>query len=343
VEYCDGALHCGCIFNTLVIFFLQELHHQVLCPAIGWTPNFHAYTVRRIVAREHVNPNDETEEERSKRTRSILKSREDECWTGPNRSTALNVFFQPLYIGGALANEDTILIGDLYYGRDDDSPCLLQYVQDFGCWWSHTIQVEPSSEEPPSGGSVAILTSGRGACPPDDSGGILRYCKSVKELVNPSDASDASDPSKTSWWAIVNKEWRAKQNKQGMSNPFTFDMEAHRRAMKGALSQPLAKRSTEYLRAANFDRDSNRFGSAIGTGGSHQELKTIVTDPTELCAVCGVTAGLMLCSGCRSIGFCCRDHQLEYWPKYKTACKATQAKAKPTPSNKTSTKKRGKK
>jgi len=315
---------------------LQELHHQVLCPAIGWTPNYHSFAIRRI---HHIsNPanglfTEERKQENFDREKLVLGALAEEIWVGPNFSTALDVFFQPLYIGCALADDRSILLGDLYFDPKRSGPCDLQYVQDFGCWWSHTIEVEASSEKPRTDGSVAVLLGGSGACPPDDSGGVMEYYKMVMKLTGrlseEQHRESGVDPGDPQWWATMNSEWRSKQNSIGMSNPFVFDLERHQRAMAEALSRPLAKQGTEYLRATNWNFESGFSGMPSGPGGSKPEVHRKATDPTKFCAVCGVTAGLMLCSGCHSIAFCGRAHQLEHWPKHKAACKA-QGKSKPS-------------
>ena len=259
--------------------------------------------------------------------KQVLGTLEEECWVGPDFSTALDVFFQPLYIGGALADDRSILLGDLCFNRERSSQCVLQYVHDFGCWWSHTIEVEISSEQPRTDGSVAILLSGEGPCPPDDSGGVIAYHKEVMKLAGqlPDGESELDlDPSCSQWWETLNSVWRSKGNNRGLRNPFIFDLESHCRAVADALSRPLVKKGSEHLRAIHQQFKSGLSGTASGPGGPKPEVHKKVTDPTRFCAVCGVTAGLMLCSGCRSIAFCGRAHQLEYWPKHKAACRATQ-------------------
>jgi len=269
-------------------------------------------------------------EEDLKQTRLVLNALDGERWVGPNFSTALDVFFQPLYIGGALADDRSILLGDLYFDPERKGPCILQYVQDFGCWWSHTIEVKASSEKPSADGTVAVLMSGEGACPPDDSGGPFNYYKNFIKLIGHLSINDESkfgiDPSLCQWWELLNSEWRNKRNSKGLGNPFTFDLESHQQAMKESLSHPLVKQGTEYLRAVRQHFKSGLSGTVSGPGGSRPEVHKKVTDPRKYCAVCGVTAGLMICSGCSAIAFCGRDHQLQYWPRHKAACKAAQGK-----------------
>jgi len=108
---------------------MQELHHQVLCPSIGWTNNYHAYAFRRI-PKECVVVSNHTVEEEAK----AMNTLNNECWIGPKSSTARDIMFQPLFIGGAIANDKKITLGDLFE-QSMDSKMYLQYVHDFGDWW----------------------------------------------------------------------------------------------------------------------------------------------------------------------------------------------------------------
>ena len=47
----------------------------------------------------------------------------------------------------------------------------------------------------------------------------------------------------------------------------------------------------------------------------------------RFCPLCSSSENLMQCGGCRQVSFCCRQHQVEFWPKHKKACRAAQAKA----------------
>lgn len=40
-----------------------------------------------------------------------------------------------------------------------------------------------------------------------------------------------------------------------------------------------------------------------------------------MCKVCGETAGVKKCGGCRTVGYCSRDHQKGDWKVHKRACK----------------------
>jgi hypothetical protein len=115
----------------------------------------------------------------------------------------------------------------------------------------------------------------------------------------------------------------------GLKDPIAFNLEERRLALKEGLRLKIGKRGTEHLN--NVHRD---FASGLsGTGkpsseGTKPRVKREVKNPTKLCALCGVTAGLKLCSGCQSIAFCCREHHVENWPQHKADCKAIQKKQK---------------
>lgn len=73
-----------------------------------------------------------------------------------------------------MADDRKILLGDLVFDAPEEGYHYdLQYVYDFGCWWTHTIRVEPC--DPPEAGLVAKLVSGKFACPPEDAGGVNAF------------------------------------------------------------------------------------------------------------------------------------------------------------------------
>jgi|AntRauTorckE5430_2_1112549.scaffolds.fasta_scaffold02821_1 hypothetical protein len=68
---------------------MQNLYHQVLCPAIGWTNNYHCYAFRRMIEDETFDPkiSSERKEETSKKG---MKMQSEECWIGPKVTTAID-------------------------------------------------------------------------------------------------------------------------------------------------------------------------------------------------------------------------------------------------------------
>ncbi|KAK3585220.1 hypothetical protein CHS0354_027515 [Potamilus streckersoni] len=43
------------------------------------------------------------------------------------------------------------------------------------------------------------------------------------------------------------------------------------------------------------------------------------------CELCGTLENLLLCGGCRSTWYCCKEHQKAHWKKHKVKCKQTRA------------------
>jgi hypothetical protein len=285
-----------------------------------------------------------SDEERSismeKQSQEVLETLERECWIGPRVSTSLDVFFQPLYIGGALADDCKVCLGDLFV-PDEFGESKLQYVHDFGDWWSHTIVITRDKATVPGDVSVAYLKSGSGWCPYEDCGGADKYIQAISKLtgsadIYPQDVNEEggetalwgydgrADPSRELWWKFLNLEIRSKKNGAKLANPFEFDLEAHRSALALSLRQRIAKKGSEFRQQTHVNFDSGiRSTASAPTGASNKKAK-----PTEVCAVCGVTAALKVCSGCNNIAFCSRAHQVEYWPRHKAACKAAQKKTK---------------
>ena len=300
--------------QLLTLFFIT-------CLSVGCTPNVHSYAFRRV---------------RQLKNEPETPLREVECWIGPRMSTSIDAFFQPFYVGGALANDRKILLGDLFV--PDDGETLLQYVHDFGDWWSHTITITRSEIPPLDGTTVAHLDSGSGSCPPEDCGGILEYCKKmaklsgrrpltsddVHELSEYSDKKgENTDPSRPLWWKAWNAELRGKHNTASLRNPLHFDIEKHRLSLEDTLRQ-LVVVGTEHEQTQVRKPDNG----ISQTGGLNGFPRRKDSKPTDECAVCGVTASLKLCSGCKSVAFCCRGHQVDFWPEHKAACLALQKKLK---------------
>ena len=280
----------------------------------------HAYAFR---SKEVVSiPPSDTDPSVEEQQRSVLESLKNEFWIGPTRSTALDLHFLPLYIGGALADDREIMLGDVFFSKHKEV-CYLQYAYDFGAWWSHTIEIRPHTGHVEDDAPPACLLHGNMSCPPDDIQGIYELAGKAKQLAGV--GLGGLDPSKAEWWELLHKDWRSKPNYvNGFDDPIKFRIEHYRRKLNEALLVPLPKRGREGRNLITHSIDSGLSGSVAGPGGDKPQVKNIPTDPTKFCAVCKVTAALSLCSGCRSVAFCSRAHQLQFWPQHKAACKAVQ-------------------
>ena len=241
------------------------------------------------------------------------------------------MMFCPLFIGGAFANDRDILLGDMYFSRDDvdERGMLLEYVEDLGDWQSHTIEV--SEYQGKVEGSVAVLESGTGACPADNCGSALRWCELFLQLTGVSPATDENDkelsvvdPSSDDWWKLLKKNYYAQKNARLGANPLEFDIERHRRDMSEKLRRKLDKQGTERHETAYLD--FKRGTKTKLTGGGKAKFERTIQSPRNFCAECGVTAGLSLCAGCREVAYCCRQHQLDNWPSHKVTCKLAKKK-----------------
>ena len=221
----------------------------------------------------------------------------------------------PLYIGGALANDKHITLGQLFVlDKNGNDELSLQYVHDFGDWWSHTLNVvKYESGDVPKAATVAHLLGGEGGSIIDDSGGVSKYCLKMCQLIGPT----RINPNDEEWWELLNGEIRQNSNRLPLlTNPLQFNLEATRDALEEALRKPRSKSGRENINSTSID---------VGTGLKH-EFNKKVTAPkpknrTKLCGVCGVTVALKLCTGCQSVAYCSREHQLEHWKQHKAECK----------------------
>lgn len=156
---------------------------------------------------------------------------------------------------------------------------------------------------------------GRGEC----------FFHTVSKLLNVSNFSDlGASPASPAWWQLFNSKFRGKTNSRGLGvDPLSFGLEYHREALAQALRRKLEKKGTE-LFSFTTTNDVGVKGITLGPGGPKPKVEREPTKATQKCAVCGVTVGLKTCSARRSISFCCREHQVQYWPQHKAECKAIQ-------------------
>jgi hypothetical protein len=313
---------------------MQSLHHQVLCPAIGWTNNYHCYAYRRLHGAIDPQTWKKNKANVDKRVSDSIEMLGEECWIGPKTSTALDSIFQSLYIGGALANDKVITLGELFT-LDKQDDLELQYVHDFGDWWSHTISVSKYDGEVPTSASVAHLISGEGSCPPEDTGGSSNYAQTMSKLTGAmgikskdtyeerdNEVSQTVDPSNERWWKFLNLEVRGKMNMQALKNPLAFDIDHTRANLEIAIRLPKQKGGKESANAIRRDFGTGLASSEFDDKCSVESKQN--TNPFKFCAVCEVTVALKACSGCNYIAFCSREHQLQYWPKHKKDCRRIQ-------------------
>eukprot|EP00986_Skeletonema_menzelii_P008040 scaffold3268_cov171-Skeletonema_menzelii.AAC.2 len=283
---------------------MRALHDQVLCPTMGWKSNFHYYVFRKTY--------DDPEK---------LK---DSCWIGARQSTALDSMFMPLYVGGCVANDKQISIGQLFASEDTDI-VTLQYIHDLGDWYSHQIKISKYDGQSLKDSTVACLVRGEGLRVPEDSGGLMSYCEIMRkitgrmaiEIDEDSHTKAFVDPSSEHWWRYFNAEVRNKHNMQsGLGNPLQFDLDSARNDLDTAIRRPTQKSGRE---VQNLNSIDNKTGLT-----REQDKKVTASLPknaTKMCAVCGVTVALRKCSGCQSIAYCSREHQLQHWKEHKAECK----------------------
>ncbi|KAK1744344.1 kelch repeat-containing protein [Skeletonema marinoi] len=294
---------------------LRALHDQVLCPVMGWKSNYHCYAYRKVF--------------------DDLQKLKDSCWIGPRTSTALDSMFMPLYVGGCVANDKQISIGQLYASEQSDN-LTVQWVHDFGDWYSHSIDISRcDGKKVPSNAHVAYLMGGEGLNIPEDAGGLFLYEQLIGKLTHrfPMEISDENDncvsrdftdPSSEHWWGYFNTEVRNKPNMQrSLGNPLEFNLDLARIDVEAAIRRPTQKSGRENQNVHSMD---------FRTGLIHEKDKKVsasqVKDATKLCAVCGVTVALRKCSSCKSVAYCSREHQVEHWKEHKSICKAIQKSKK---------------
>jgi hypothetical protein len=114
------------------------------------------------------------------------------------------------------------------------------------------------------------------------------------------------DPTSETWWGVLNDHIRGKLNGPALFSPLEFDLERARVKLDTAIRKPTVKVGEEMKLNVN---------SNFTTG--------ITSQTGESLSVASKVA-LKICSGCDSIAFCSREHQVKYWPKHKSECKRIQ-------------------
>ena len=304
----DGLLTVCREFVVSPAVSMRALHDQVLCPIMGWKSNYHCYAFRKIY--------------------DDLEMLKDSCWIGPRTSTSTDSMFMPLYIGGCVASDKQLSVGQLFASEDCDN-VKVQWVHDFGDWYSHSIEISRYDDENvPNNASVAHLIRGEGLNIPEDSGGIFSYTRMIRCLtgknlmeIGDDDVTLAhTDPSSEHWWKYFNAEVRNKPNMQrSLGNPLEFDLEKFRNDLEVAIRRPTQKSGKECINLHSTD-----FRTGLMQEKDNKVTASKPKDATKLCAVCGVTVALRKCSGCQSIAYCSREHQLDHWKEHKAACKLIQ-------------------
>jgi uncharacterized UBP type Zn finger protein len=114
-----------------------------------------------------------------------------------------------------------------------------------------------------------------------------------------------------------------------LNQPIDFGLESTRRNLEEALRQRLKKPGLECLQLVFKDFMSTLPTIPSEAGGSGPGVLKKIKSPKEMCAVCGVTAALQMCSGCGQVAYCGREHQLMHWKEqHKIECKKAQAAKK---------------
>mmetsp|Transcript_30956 Transcript_30956/g.77004 ORF Transcript_30956/g.77004 Transcript_30956/m.77004 type:complete len:357 (+) Transcript_30956:120-1190(+) len=300
----------------------------------------------------------------------------DEMWIGPTRSTALDANQKVWYIGGAVVDDRKVFVRDLLLTPGES----VQWVYDLGDWWSHTVTVveEGTGTRPEDGtrtpedaaadaalaaevgaGGVAQIISGAGACPPDDSGGLMGYVTKVMELLglNPMtdgatgdrhdddydseaeggldnvrnlekdptgmrkamDGSKSVDPAKRAFWRHLNDNFRGQKNWMEQGDGMSVGFNFNLDKAQRRLAEALRAGRVSGQEAKRGFIVQKNTGSGFECSGANKEDKAV--SDFEKCAVCGVTAGIKACARCNAVKYCCREHQSQDWPEHRVVCK----------------------
>ncbi len=111
--------------------------------------------------------------------------------------------------GGRSIDEMTVTVADVLPQKGS----TISFEYDFGDSWTHNIRVSSVSDEPLSGEDICV-TSGKGACPPEDVGGVWRYARMLDIL-----SGKVEDPEEKASY----DEWEGLQEGESY-DPEDFDL-----------------------------------------------------------------------------------------------------------------------
>ena len=300
---------------------MEELSKNVLCPVFNYDGEMHCYGFRRRICYT----------DKDFDIAAALKAQmEKEVWIGPVKSTALDKAHMPFYIGGALADDRKVKLGDLI---NEDGTIHLQYVYDFGDWISHTLTAKQVGIVDVKKHDIAAvkLISGSGVGPAVDVGGVLPYAQKLQSLTGKAPINEEMDndygrafpdPSRPEWWELVN-ELRCKRHLRGLALSLTFDLDQCTQELVQKLQEKKRKRGRELENATQTAM--REYGGRVATS---RNVRNTHRDPKKYCAVCSSTVALRLCSACAQVAYCSREHQKQHWKCHKSLCKEHRKGAK---------------
>lgn len=85
------------------------------------------------------------------------------------------------------ADESDVVVADVLRAPGD----TLHYEYDFGDSWEHQVELMAVRSGEQSRPGTAACIAGRGACPPEDCGGVHGYQELIEALADPSSEQDA--------------------------------------------------------------------------------------------------------------------------------------------------------
>ncbi|KAJ1485863.1 hypothetical protein T484DRAFT_1791794 [Baffinella frigidus] len=338
---------------------LRELHHQVLCPAMGWSSNYHSYAFRRVppFARP-VDSMSQEERDELKRERDALDAKERE-------RDALD----------AKGRDEVKRECDALDAKEGKSAAaggkgkILDFLKDakqLAEWSRGEMWVGPAkstaldSRHAPFyiGGAVVddeqitvwdvLRQKNDGVQWVSDLGDWWSHHIEVEEVRGEGgeDIGDWADPVATvvdgegvcppedcnglvGYTQIMNKLQGRTQVEDNHLNPTIPEwwtlLNSEFRSKHNAARIGLESFAEFDLSAT---KQQLKEGICIKTPQGHglagAGAKAKPPGPLEKCAECGSTTMLRACKGCRREAYCCKEHQTARWEAHKADCKAAQ-------------------
>ena len=165
--------------------------------------------------------------------------------------------------------------------------------------------------------NVACLVQGEGLGVPEDSS-LMGYCEMMRRLTGKMPIEIDEDSHATAFVDPSSEHcWRNKYNMQsGLGDPLQFDLDRARNDLDTAIRRPTQNSGRESQNLSSMDRKSGL------TLEQDKKVSASLTDKCHKDVRC--MWWLRKCSGCQSVAYCSREHQLQHWKEHKANCKLIQ-------------------
>ncbi len=229
---------------------------------------------------------------------------------GPSKSRAIDMMHLFSY-DAIMIDSSIVCLGQLLQLEGEQ----LEYIYDLGDNFVHKILLEKIEDSTPDTEGVVELLDGERMCPPEDCGSISEYLKMLPKL------RDKKHPEhlKTKYEVLRAANYSDAKD----FDPDAFELKKFQKALQIAIHTKISSGD-----ARNF------MNLSLSTGVAHKpqfEETKVLKKVDKKCAVCGAKQNLKVCSQCKIVYYCSREHQLQDWKEHKKVCRKMTSNEKDAP------------